>query len=86
MSGLKNKLNIMHRGVIVSSEIERVTFWVKKINCSLVVWLLKNIYYTEIDEGVVFKNYKVHTNGSWWRTVYVRGQYRPMEKGEIDDQ
>ena len=51
------------------------------------VQLLKNIYYTEIDEGrSSFKNYKVHTNGSWWRTVYVRGQYRPMEKGEIDDQ
>lgn len=28
------------------------------------VQLLKNIYYTKIDEGVVFKNYKVHTNGS----------------------
>lgn len=65
MSGLKNELNIMYRGVIVSFEIERVILRVKKIICSLMVQLLNNTYYTKIDEGrSSFQNYKVHTNGN----------------------
>ena len=50
MSGLKNELNIMHCGVIVLCEIEKVSFLVKKDFCSLMVRLLNNTYSTKIDE------------------------------------